>query len=68
MAAIEREIMERIRKLDQEKQQRVLEFIRSLDRPQGIPGAELIARAHLVNFDPSDLEEMKRAIEAADRA
>jgi hypothetical protein len=63
MAAIEQEIIERISKLDTEKQKRVLEFVRSLDMPIGIPGEELIARAHQVNFDPADLEEMKREIE-----
>ncbi len=63
MAAIEQEIIERISKLDAEKQKRVLEFVRSLGLPQGISGEDLIARAHQVNFDPVDLEEMKHAIE-----
>ena len=63
MAAIEQEIIERVSKLDTEKQQRVLEFVRSLDAPQGIRGEDLIARAHKVNFDPADLEQMKQAIE-----
>lgn len=63
MAAIEQEIIERVRKLDTEKQQRVLEFVRSLVLPQGISGEDLVARAHKINFDPVDLEEMKRAIE-----
>ncbi len=63
MAAIQQEIIERIGKLDAEIQKRVLEFVRSLDMPLGIPGEELIARAHQVNFDPADPEEMKRAIE-----
>ena len=62
MAAIEQEIIERISKLDAEKQKRVLEFVRSLALSPGIPGEELIARAHQANFDPTDLEEMQRAI------
>ena len=63
MAAIEQEIIERISKLDAEKKNRVLEFVRSLGIPQGILGEDLIARAHQVNFDPAGLEEMKQAIE-----
>lgn len=63
MAAIEQEIIEQISKLDSEKQKRVLEFIRSLGLPKGISGEDLIARAHQVNFDSVDLEEMKQAIE-----
>lgn len=63
MAAIEQEIIERVSQMDIEKQKRVLEFVRSLGHPQGIPGEDLVARAHQINFDPADLEEMKRAIE-----
>ena len=63
MAAVEQEIIERISKLDAEKKSRVLEFVRSLSLPQGIPGEDLIARAHQVNFEPADLEDMKQAIE-----
>jgi hypothetical protein len=63
MAALEQEIIERLSKLNTEDQKRVLEFVRNLAQPQGIPGESLIARAHEVNFDPADLEEMSRAIE-----
>ena len=63
MVAIEKEIIEQIAKLDREAQIRVLEFARSLSRPQGIPGSELIVRAHQVNFSSADLDEMKQAIE-----
>ncbi len=63
MAAIEQEILEWVSKLDAEKQRRVLEFVRSLGLPQGIPGDDFAARARQVNFDPADLEEMKQAIE-----
>ena len=62
MAAIEQKIIEQISKLDVEKQKRVLEFIRSLEVPKGISGEDLIARAHQVNFDPVDLDEMKQVI------
>ena len=64
MAAIEQEIIERVSKLDAERQKQVLDFVRSLDIPQGIRGEDLVARAHEVHFDPSDLEEIAQAIEA----
>ena len=64
MAAIEQEILERISKLDAEKQQRVLEFVRSLGLPEGISGDDFVARAHKVNFAQADLEEIAQAIES----
>ena len=63
MAAIEQEILERVSKLDAQQQQRVLEFVRSLGLPQGIPADDFVARALNLNFDPTDLEQMKQAIE-----
>jgi len=63
MVALEQEIIERISRLDAEKQKRVLEFVRGLAGPQGISGEDLIARAHQVNFDSADLDAMKQAIE-----
>ena len=63
MAAIEQEIIERVSKLDKDKQERVLEFVRNLERPEGIAGEDLVARARQVDFDPSDLETMAKAIE-----
>jgi len=63
MAALEQELMERISQLDAENQRRVLEFVRSLGLPPGIPGDELIARAYQVDFDPAELAAMQQAIE-----
>ncbi|MBX3061881.1 MAG: hypothetical protein KF726_02840 [Anaerolineae bacterium] len=63
MSAIRREILDVLENLDPEEESRVLEFVRNLRKPQGIRGDDLIARAHEVNFDPADLEEMARAIE-----
>ena len=63
MAALEQEIIERIRELNIEQQKRVLEFVRSLSYAKGILGKDLITRVYEVNFDPADLEEMQRAIE-----
>lgn len=63
MAAIEREIMERISKLDADSKYRVLNFVRSLSAPAGIAGEDLIARAHQVDFAPADLDEIELAIE-----
>jgi hypothetical protein len=52
-------------KLTPEKQERVLNFTKSLSStlPPGIPGEVLLQRAREINFDPNDLAEMQRAIE-----
>ena len=61
------EILDHVNRLSVDKQKKVLDFVRELERPSrdGISGAELIALAHEINFDPEDLAEMARAIAEA---
>jgi hypothetical protein len=63
MTQVEQEIIRIVRQLDPARQQQVLDFIHRLERPRGIPGEELVARARQVSFDPADLETMRQAIE-----
>lgn len=61
----EQQIIEEIRRLKIDEQERVLDFIRRLQdgQPTGMPGNVLLERAQEANFDPADLEVMKQAIE-----
>jgi hypothetical protein len=58
MTPEDRELFE---KLDAAQQQRVLEFVRSLSEPQGVPGSSLLRFAGMIPLD--DLEKMAQAIE-----
>lgn len=61
---IKQQILDELRRLDADKQRRVLDFARELseaDRPRGVPAKELSRFAGLIPKE--DLEEMKRAIE-----
>jgi hypothetical protein len=53
--------------LSPSQQQQILEYARSIQstaqRPQGIPGDTLLARAHEINFPAEDLAEIVKAIE-----
>jgi hypothetical protein len=53
-----RECVERLPSADKI---RVLEYARSLERPKGVPGRDLLDLAGTI--DPEDLEIMKQAIE-----
>ncbi len=57
------QIIERVNRLDADQQQKVLEFVRELERPRGEPGRLLIERTRHIQIAPEDLEEMARAIE-----
>lgn len=61
--SFEREISSHLHKLNPEQQQRVLAYIRTLseEEPSGVRGGELPRFAGTI--DPSDLEEMKKAID-----
>ena len=60
----EQEILEHLRKLDQEQQRRVLSYTRALGkRPKGISGKEAVRIAREINFDPAELALMQQAIE-----
>ena len=63
MATIDREITELLHRLPELQQQRVLEFARELAeaKPQGVPGADLIAFGGRIPAD--DLQRMQDAIE-----
>ena len=61
--SFEDEIIERVRKLDSEKQRKVLDYVRDLEQPKGEPGWKLAEHARSLGFSHEDLEEMKRAIE-----
>ena len=54
-------LFEEIRKLPDQAQRRVLEFVNSLTNRSGEPGANLIASVGMISAQ--DLEEMKKAIE-----
>ena len=64
MATIDREITELLHRLPELQQQRVLNFARELAevKPQGVPGADLIAFGGRIPAD--DLQRMQDAIEA----
>lgn len=63
MATIDREITELLHRLPELQQQRVLKFARELAevKPQGVPGANLIAFGGRIA--PDDLQRMQDAIE-----
>ena len=63
MATIDQEIAKLLHRLPEAQQQRVLDFARELAqvRPQGIPGAALLAFAGRIS--PDDLQQMSHAIE-----
>jgi hypothetical protein len=58
---LEQEILDQVHGLSSEQQRQVLDFARSLRRPQGIPGKELLRFVGMIS--PDDLEMMKQAIE-----
>ena len=61
-ATIEQELHKELDQLPADKQQKVLEYARSLSgRPRGVPGKELLRFAGAIS--PEDLAEMSRAIE-----
>jgi hypothetical protein len=63
MYAIRSELLETLRELDPQSQERVLDFARSIQRPVGEPVAEIIRHAREINFPQADLEEIARLID-----
>lgn len=61
--ALEQQLIEQIRQMDARQQQQILDFARSLTRPRGLSGEEMIALAREVAFPPDDLADMMQAIE-----
>jgi hypothetical protein len=59
----EQELLDHVRKLGVDKQRRVLEFVKGLERPPGIPGWLAIQFADEIDFPPEDLAQIKTALE-----
>lgn len=60
------EIYDRVCQLSPEQQKQVLAYVRQIEHPVRISGAELIKRLSELNFNSDDLEaleQMRRAIE-----
>lgn len=62
-AAVKKEIINRVGRLDYEQQRRVLEFANALaiTSPKGVPGKQLLSFAGTIPAD--DLKAMEQAIE-----
>ena len=54
-------IVEQLRRLSPEAQQRVLDFTRELSQPKGTPGHELLRMAGAIS--PDDLDQMQAVID-----
>jgi hypothetical protein len=61
-SSIKMEIVEQIERLPYELQRQVLDFVRELSRPKGVPGKQLLHFAGI--FKTDDLQAMSKAIEA----
>ncbi len=59
------QIIERVNRLDAEQQQKVLEFMRELERPRGVPARSLLKFAGRIALD--DIERMEQAMEDCER-
>lgn len=62
---LEAELLDVLHRLKPEEQQQVLDFARNLPgskRPRGVPASQLFKLAEGL-FEPSDVEEMMKAIE-----
>ena len=62
-SALERQLVERFRRMTAEQQQQLLDYAQTLTRLRGLSGREMIELAQRVAFPPEDLAEMARAIE-----
>jgi hypothetical protein len=61
-SSIKVEIVEQLEHLPYELQRQVLDFVRELSRPKGVPGKQLLQFAG--TFKTDDLQAMSKAIEA----
>jgi hypothetical protein len=59
------QIIERISQLDAVQQQRVLDFVRHLERPRGVPARSLLKFAGRIA--PDDVKRIEEAIEDCER-
>lgn len=60
---LEQAILEQLRKLNADQQNRVLEFARNLSQPRGEPGKLFLERIRDIHIDPADLEIMRQVAE-----
>ena len=65
--AIKQQIIEEVDKLSPDQQRHLLEYARTLHRPRGEPGKQLVQHAREISFPPDDLVEIKKAIEDCER-
>jgi hypothetical protein len=65
MADIRDQIINQLERLTMKQQQEILHHALRLqsEHPPGIPGEELVKRAHEINFPQEDLAEIIQAIE-----
>lgn len=63
MSAIERKLFEQIRRLDDEQQKQVLDFVQRLTQPKGEPVREFLERTRDIRISPEDIAIMKRVAE-----
>jgi hypothetical protein len=63
MRDYKQELVERIERMNESQQMRVLDFVEQLQRPKGLSGAEAIRIAKEIDFDSESLNEMQRAVE-----
>lgn len=63
MATLEQELIEQIRRLDEDQQKRVLDFVRELGYPRGELVKDFLERTNNIYIPKEDLEEMLRYIE-----
>ncbi|MBL8155713.1 MAG: hypothetical protein JNM70_16135 [Anaerolineae bacterium] len=59
---LEQQILELVSRLGTEQQQQVLQYVREMAVPRGVPAVKVFEAARGL-FDPQDIDEMARAIE-----
>ena len=63
--SLTQQIIDRVHRLDVEQQRRVLDFMRELERPRGVPAQTLLKFARRIALE--DLERMEQAMEDCER-
>jgi hypothetical protein len=59
------QIIERVNRLNADQQRKVLEFVRELERPRGVPARSLLKFAGRIARE--DVERMEQAMEDCER-
>jgi hypothetical protein len=63
MSAIEQKLFAQIKRLDDEQQKQVLDFVQRLTQPKGETFRDIFDHAREIAFPKEDLDEIKRLIE-----